>query len=97
MTRKRTRLWLPALLLALFVLWTIGVKTIDVAAIGPEGSSVGFSTLNAAVHDAVGRSETAYKLSKYLGYVSLLTAAGFMCLALAQALRRGLRGVEPSL
>ena len=53
MTRKRTRLWLPALLLALFVLWTIGVKTIDVAAIGPEGSSVGFSTLNAAVRDAV--------------------------------------------
>ena len=51
MTRKRTRLWLPALLLALFVLWTIGVKTIDVAAIGPEGSSVGFSTLNAAVRD----------------------------------------------
>ena len=97
MTRKRTRLWLPALLLTLFALWTIGVKTIDVAAIGPEDSSVGFSTLNAAVRDAVGRSDTAYKLSKYLGYVSLLTAAGFMCLALGQALRRGLRGVEPSL
>lgn len=40
-----------ASLLIAFVLWTVLVCLVDVQAIGPEGSSVGFGTLNGYVHD----------------------------------------------
>ena len=40
--------------LAAFVLWTILVKIVDVKAIGPNGSSVGFALLNGAFHELTG-------------------------------------------
>lgn len=58
--------------LIISILYTILVKTVDVAAIGPEGSEVGFSTLNSFVRDGLGTSDFWYHVTKYLGIFPFL-------------------------
>jgi hypothetical protein len=41
-------------LLTAFVLWTIAICYVDVCAIGPQGSSVGFAGINGFVHNLDG-------------------------------------------
>lgn len=48
---------------------------IDVQAIGPENSEVGFATINGAFHNKFGFSEMFYKVSKYAGYIPFLLVA----------------------
>ena len=73
---------------ALFVLLILLVRTVDVDAIGPEGSSVGFSKINGAVKDTFSYNETWYKITQYLGYAALAIAGGFALLGLVQLIRR---------
>ena len=48
---------------ALFALFTVLVKKIDVQPIGPEGSRVGFAAINAKFHEIFGYNEFWYKFS----------------------------------
>ena len=41
-------------LLALFIIWTVALGFVDVGEIGPQGSSVGFATLNKMIHNITG-------------------------------------------
>lgn len=75
-------------LLAAFLLWTAGVRWIDVQAIGPEGSMVGFATLNRFFHDHIGVHMGLYTLTDWLSVVPLGFAAGFGFQGLAQWIRR---------
>lgn len=75
-------------LLALFALFTVLVKTVDVAAVGPLGSSVGFSGLNKSVFDALGTSEFWYDLTELAGLVALASAGGFAAVGLYQLIKR---------
>lgn len=40
--------------LLLFILLIVGIKTIDIAAIGPVGTEIGFASLNGGFHDLFG-------------------------------------------
>ena len=71
---------------AAFVIFTIIVKTVDVQAIGPEGSKVGLAGLNSGLQ-AFGYHEIWYKLSKLLGLVSLAVAGGFALLGAWQLVK----------
>ena len=75
-------------MLAAFVLWTVLVKCIDVQAIGPLASSVGFAGLNGFVHDLTGANMTLYNITDWLGLVPFAVAAGFGILGLVQWIRR---------
>lgn len=89
---------LPLVLLAAFVLWTWAVCTVDVRAIGPLGSSVGFAALNEAVHRLTGFHNSLYILTDWLGLVPLGFCAGFGLLGLLQWIqRKSLRRVDSSL
>ena len=57
--------------LLLSVIWTVAAGVADVSAIGPMGSSVGLSTLNAAVRDLVGVRMELYELTDILGLVPI--------------------------
>ena len=63
--------------LTAFVLFTFLIKVIDVKPIGPEASAVGFAALNSFVFRVIGQHAFFEKLTKLLGYLAILTAAGF--------------------
>ena len=84
---KRTLL-IGICLVAAFVLWTVLVAEAGVAPIGPEGSAVGFSKLNAAVHNFFGVHLQLYTLTDWLGLVPIFTVFGFALAGLVQWIKR---------
>ena len=82
--KKRKMLWMGAGLIAVFVLWTVLVSVVDVRAIGPNGSSVGFATLNGYVHNLTGVNMFLYTITDWLGLVPIGVAFGFAVLGLVQ-------------
>ena len=77
-----------AILAVAFVVLIVLICTYNVAPIGPEGTEVGFSSLNKAVHEAFGVSETWYEISELLGYIAIATAGGFALLGVVQTAKR---------
>ena len=86
--QNKKRLYVAAGLLAAFALWTVAVRVLDVRAIGPYGSTVGFATLNRFVHRLTGGHMTLYTVTDWLGLVPIGTALGFALLGLVQWVRR---------
>ena len=94
---KRT-LVLGSGLVVAFVLWTVLVRFVDVQAIGPEGSAVGFATLNRFVHELTGVNWVLYTVTDWLGLVPIAVALGFAILGLVQLIKRkGLWKVDHSI
>lgn len=75
-------------LLVLFVLWTAALRFVDVAAIGPNGSSVGFSTLNKLVHSITGVHMSLYVITDQLSLIPIFCIIGFGVLGLVQWIKR---------
>ena len=85
-------------LLTAFALWTAALRFVDVQAIGPEGTSVGFAALNRFAHGFTGVHMTLYVITDWLGLVPIATAAGFGTLGLCQWVqRKSLRKVDGSI
>lgn len=82
------KLALAACLLAAFALFTALVSCIDVQPVGPNGSSVGFASLNQFVHQRIGVHLPVYVLTDWLSLIPLGLAARFAFLGLAQWVRR---------
>ena len=72
----------------LFIGLIILLRTVDVDAIGPEGSKVGFAGLNGAVAKNIGYNEVWYNLTQMLGYAALVLAGGVAVVGLIQLIRR---------
>lgn len=82
--------------LALFLVFTALVKLVDVSAVGPEASTVGLSTFNKTIADGIGYNEIWYNVSKILGHISILIAAGMVIYAVVQLIKkRGIKNLEP--
>ena len=75
-------------LLWVFVLWTVLVRFVDVRAIGPRESLVGFATLNGYVHSLTGMHMSLYEITDWLGLVPIAVALGFAILGLVQWIKR---------
>ena len=85
---KKKMLCIGVALLAAFALWTVLVSIVDVRPIGPEGSSVGFATLNRFVHGLTGVNWGLYTITDWLGLVPIAVALGFAVLGLVQLIKR---------
>jgi undecaprenyl-diphosphatase len=89
MKKKNTgNFYIAISMLGAFVLWTAVVSTIDVQAIGPQGSPVGLATMNRFFHHLTGVHMSLYLITDWLGLIPLIFAMGFACLGLAQCIRR---------
>ena len=74
---SRNSLAAGVVMLIVFVLFTVELKTVGVEAVGPDGSSVGMAALNSFMAKKIGVSEFWYEVTKALGYVALLVMAVF--------------------
>jgi len=86
--KKSRNLYTACGCLAAFLMWTAAVRFLDVRAIGPQGSEVGFAGLNQWVHQLTGVHMGLYTLTDWLGLVPLGFALGFALLGLVQWIRR---------
>ena len=88
--KKETKksLYLGVGSLALFVVWTVLVRSVDRQAIGPRRSVVGFATLNGTVHELFGVHMSLYTVTDWLGLVPIAIIFGFGVLGLAQLIKR---------
>lgn len=85
---KQKSLWLAAGLLITFLLWTLAICFVDVSAIGPMKSTVGFAKLNSFVHNITGVHMSLYTITDWLGLVPVLFMVGFGILGLVQWIKR---------
>ena len=86
--RAKKEFCAAAALLFAFVVWTLLLRIVDVGAIGPRGSAVGFATWNGAFHKLTGTNMTLYTVTDWLGLVPIGVAFSFAVLGLAQWIRR---------
>ena len=85
---KKKKICIALGLLTAFALWTIAIRLIDVRPIGPQGSAVGFATLNSMVHRLTGVHMQLYTITDWLGLVPVTVGFGFALLGLAQWIKR---------
>jgi undecaprenyl-diphosphatase len=79
-----------------FIVYTILVKTVDVRAIGPLFSKVGFSHFNDWVRDIFKYNKTWYTISQFFGYLAIAVCICFACTGAYQLFtgKQGIRSVS---
>ena len=87
--RKEKKNFIPAFgMLAAFSLWTAAVCSFDRAAIGPQGTTVGFAAINKSFHSFTGVHMPLYVITDLLSLVPLFCILGLGLLGLMQWIRR---------
>ena len=82
-------------LLAAFALWTVLIRHIDVQNAGPNGTEIGFATVNVWFHRLTGVHLLVYTITDWLGLIPIIICMGFGVLGLVQLIkRRSLRMVD---
>ncbi|MBQ7172995.1 MAG: phosphatase PAP2 family protein [Clostridia bacterium] len=80
---------LSGILAGLFLVLLILLFVVDVGNIAPLEGKVGFSTINQEVQESIGGFKSSlYSLTKWSGYIGILSAAIFACFGLAQWVKR---------
>lgn len=98
MKEFKKKLCVSTMWLAAFALWTAAVSWVDVQAIGPQGSLVGFAGFNLFIHRLTGVHFFLYTVTDWLGLIPIGVCAGFGLLGLTQWIkRRSLRRVDRSI
>lgn len=87
-----------AALLAAFIVWTVLIQTVDVQAVGPKVTAVGFAAFNQWFHQLTGVEMTVYTITDWLGLVPIMICMGFGCVGLIQWIkRRSVLRVDPDI
>lgn len=87
MKTLKSNIILTGALFLIFIIFTILVKFVNVCAIGPLGSKIGFCSLNIAVAKNIGFNETFYSISEVLGLVTFLVIGCFAVLGAYQLIK----------
>ena len=74
--------------LTAFVVWTVAIKFVDVQAIGPQESVVGFATINSFIHNLTGVHMSLYTVTDWLGVVPFCFIMGFGILGFCEWIKR---------
>ena len=88
MNKKIKNFIIATALIVSFILWTLLISFVDVQQIGPNGSSVGFATINSAIHKLFGVNFSLYNITDWAGLVPVVFGLGFALLGLIQWIKR---------
>ncbi len=88
MKKLKRKFAVSAIGLGAFFVWTVLVRSVDVAAIGPRASSVGFSRLNLWFHHFTRVHFGLYTVTDWLGLVPVFVGFAFAVFGLIQWIRR---------
>lgn len=85
---SKQNFFLTGIMLAVFAVFTLLVRFIDVQPIGPADSSVGFASVNGMIFNALGQSGMWDKITDLFLLAALLSAVCFAFLGLYQLVKR---------
>ena len=85
---KRKNIIISIILTVISIAYTFLVKKIDVKAIGPNNSKVGFAKLNGLFSKLVGSNMTIYKITEILGYIVILIVLVYGVIGFIQLIKR---------
>ncbi len=74
--------------LLVFIVWTLLICFVDVRAVGPNDSMVGFATINLHFHKLIGVNMSLYVITDWLGLVPIFFVASFAVFGLVQWIKR---------
>ena len=95
---KKKHLWTGICFLLAFLLWTALIRCVDVQAVGPNRTKVGFAAFNLWFHHLTGVHMTAYTITDWLGLVPIGICLCFGAVGVIQAIkRRSLLRVDPDI
>ena len=80
-------IWL-AVVLAIFIIYTLVVKFVDVSNIGPNDSAVGLSHINEFVHNLFGVNFTLYNITDLSSVVAIVPVLIFALIGVVQLINR---------
>ena len=88
MKKRRKEILLCGGLFAIAIIYTLLVKYIDVQAIGPNDSLVGFATINNFMFNLTGVNMLWYDITYWWGFVPLLIAFIYAIIGFIQMIKR---------
>ena len=95
---KKKHLWMGIRFLLTFLLWTALIRCVDVQAVGPNGTKVGFAAFNLWFHKLTGVHMTVYTITDWLGLVPIGVCLCFGATGVIQAVKqRSLLRVDPDI
>ena len=86
--KQQKKLYIASVFLVLFIFWTILIQFVDVKAIGPQASYVGFATINGYFHSLTGVHMSLYVITDWLSVIPLAFVVGFALLGFVQWIKR---------
>lgn len=86
--KNKKKLFTGTALLIAFIVWTILIQSIDVQAIGVNGTTIGFATVNRWFYKLTGVHMTVYTITDWLGLVPICICGFFGVVGLRQLVKR---------
>ena len=75
-------------LLTVFASWTVLIRHIDIQNAGPNGTEIGFATINVWFHRLTGEHMLIYTITDWLGLVPIIICMYFGVLGAVQLVKR---------
>lgn len=86
--KEKSNLLVGVGLIGAFTLWTVLIQSVDVQAVGQNGTKVGFAEFNVWFHQLTGVNMTLYTITDWLGLVPVFICLCFGVLGLVQLIKR---------
>lgn len=89
MKKNGKREWLVGSMLILaFAVWTVLVQIVDVQPIGPQGTEVGFASVNRWFHKLTGAHMSLYTITDWMGLIPVFVCMIFGGIGFVQLVKR---------
>ena len=88
MKNLRKNIIISSSLILSAIILTILIKFIDIQAIGPNDSSVGFATINKFFADLIGVNMIFYHITDWLGIIPIALAIAYATIGIIQLIKR---------